>query len=382
LLVVMADQSVAGATTLTRDDQIARDRAAFVAGEDIGDEGGDESSKPKPGKVAPKKDDAELDDDERDEASDDADDDSGDADADDDSDDDEDEDDKSDSDDDDEDADDDEDGKQEASDDDDEDEAADSESVKRRRHLQRREERFRLEMTRHRAALEREKQEWQQSKGELATKVQRLEKASSRVRYEPEAVLAELGVTEDDFALVAHRLYALSKEGKADPKRKEAVTQLTKEREIADRLAATEKKNQELEERLKKQGEEQEITREGTKFMRRIVKSVDAESAPLVKRQLERNRAKAEAGLATVAMELAEKHGKVPDVAKVIRIYEKRRREELAELSDTAPAKKDAKAGKKTGKTDAKSEKAKPAPASNRALRDDIVGALEAGDFD
>jgi hypothetical protein len=242
-------------------------------------------------------------------------------------------------------------------------------------------------MAKERAVLEREKTEWQQSKSEAAKHAERYEKAAARVRYEPELVLAELGVTEDDLAAVAHRLYALSKEGKADPKRKEAVTQITKEREIADRLAATEKKNQELEATLKKQVEEQAAAKEATRFMRRVTKSVTAESAPLVARQLERNRAKAETGLAMVTIELAEKNGgQMPDPKKVIKIYEKRRRAELDELSDAAPSKKVAgKDGdkKKASKSDGKSDKGKPTSSKgSRSVRDEIVGELEEGGFD
>jgi hypothetical protein len=60
-VVVMADQSVVGATTLTRDEQIARDRAAFVAGDEGGEDSDDSSKAGKPGKT--KQRDAELDDD-------------------------------------------------------------------------------------------------------------------------------------------------------------------------------------------------------------------------------------------------------------------------------------------------------------------------------
>lgn len=360
---------------VSREEWIARDRAAFLAGEDVdADEGGSEVEQPtkKPAaKPAPSKP-VEVDD--EDEASETVEDDEADVD--------DDADETS--------ADEDEDIEADDEDEDADDEPKrgkeDPETAKRIAHVRKLEQRSREKIARERTDFERERQQFTEEMKSIRASAAEFERLKSRARYEPEAVLAALGLSEDDYVFASRRLYALSKDGKADPKNKAAADQLSKEREYSDKLTATEKKLAEMEAKLEQKAQQEAAQREAAEYIENVHRAVD-ESAPLLQRQLAKNPGKAFQSIAMIADELAGKNGgKLPDPKKVIRVYEKRRRAELEELGvDVAAIVKTApKTAAKNGdkKTAATGKAAKVEPKSARSLRDEIIADLEAGEFD
>lgn len=275
--------------------------------------------------------------------------------------------------------DDDEDEKPVASEDDDEDEeeGADPKGMAQ---VRKAEKRMRERMASERQSFERERQQWQDDIKEIATAAKNFERLKQRAKYEADVVLAELGLTDDDFELASRRIYARTKSAAADPKNREAVERMTREREQADRLAALEKKNNDLESRLEQQRAAEAAEREGKAYLRSITKAADAENAPLLKRQLEKNPSKAENALAAIAVELFDKKGVQPSAAKVIAVYEKRRRAELEELGvDVAVIAKPVE--KKPGAKPGEKKPVATPPGSKRPSRAEILSELEAGDF-
>jgi hypothetical protein len=276
-----------------------------------------------------------------------------------------------------------EDDEDEESEEDDSDEDLDAPGAKAMAQVRKAEKRMRERMAGERQAFERERQQWQDEIKDIAAAAKRFERMQQRAKYEPDVVLAELGLTDDDFELASRRIYARTKTAAADPKNREAVERMTRERESADRLAALEKKNQDLETRLEQQHAAEKAEREGKAYLKSIVKAAVPETAPLLKRQLEKNPSKAENALAAIAVELFDKHGTQPLPEKVIKIYEKRRRAELEELGVDVAAIAKPKTAPKTGD---KKTAGKPAETtqqtSKRPTRNEIIAEIEAGQFE
>jgi hypothetical protein len=244
------------------------------------------------------------------------------------------------------------------------------------------EKRMRERMAGERQAFERERQQWQDEIKDIAAAAKRFEHLQRRAKYEPDVVLAELGLTDDDFELASRRIYARTKTAAADPKNREAVERMTREREQADRLAALEKKNNDLETRLEQQRAAEAAEREGKAYLRSITKLAAPETAPLLKRQLEKNPSKAENALAAIAVELFDKNGTQPSPEKVIKIYEKRRRAELEELGVDVAAIAKPKTVTKTGDKKTVGKPAATQQVSKRPSRNEILAELEAGSFE
>lgn len=264
--------------------------------------------------------------------------------------------------------------------DDDEDEDLDAPGAKAMAQVRKAEKRMRERMAGERQAFERERQQWQDEIKDIAAAAKRFERLQQRAKYEPDVVLAELGLTDDDFELASRRIYARTKTAAADPKNREAVERMTREREAADRLAALEKKNQDLESRLEQQHAAEKAEREGKAYLKSIVKAAVPETAPLLRRQLEKNPSKAENALAAIAVELFDKNGTQPSPEKVIKVYEKRRRAELEELGvDVAAI---AKPKPKTGDKKTVEKPAATQQVSKRPARSEIIAELEAGSFE
>jgi hypothetical protein len=126
---------------------------------------------------------------------------------------------------------------------------------------------------RHRETMERDRAEFAREKEQHAarlTKLDQFEGLAKRVKYDPAAVLKALDVSEDDFELIAHAIFAESKAGQTDPKRKEAATHRLREREKEDRVAATEKQVAELRAELKARDEAAKNEAEAARFIQRL----------------------------------------------------------------------------------------------------------------
>lgn len=213
--------------------------------------------------------------------------------------------------------------------------APDAETAKRLATVQRQEKRLREQLAKEKAdakaelddAQRRIEAEW----GPRVKAAQEFEALKARARRDPAAALAALGIDEDMYETAAQQLYALSKAGQADPKRRAHAEQLLRDREREDKLTATERRIAELEQKLTAKEQAQQAAAEAERYLGTITKSV-TDDAPLVKTMLTKNAAKAEARLARVAMELLEQTGETPDPGDVIAALEKQRREELDEL--------------------------------------------------
>nr|MBA2540566.1 hypothetical protein [Deltaproteobacteria bacterium] len=164
--------------------------------------------------------------------------------------------------------------------------------------------------------------------------VDRFEALRSRAKYDPAAVLTELGLGDDDYESAARDLYSRSKAASADPKNREAAVRMQREREQAAELAATRNRLEELETRLTKRDQEAETSRMWQGYMADVSKVANdaAGNAPLMRSALAKNPAKTEQALQDLAVSLWKSSGEWPDQEDIVAVYEKHRRAELEEL--------------------------------------------------
>lgn len=367
------------AASLTRDEELARDRAAFLADDDADVE--DDASSKASSKTTTSTDD---DDDDEDDDLDDDDDDVEEDDVlvdDDDEDEDEDDDHGEDQDDDDED-DEDEDGKVDA--------ATSKRLDKVRRTDKRLRERREADFRAREATIQRTVDEWKPR----IEKSERNEKLIARLTnpFEVGDVLRELGMKEDDFEAASQTVFAQSKKFADDPKARAAIAQHKRDRELHEEIARLKAKD-EARETADREAKEQAAQAESAmRFMRKIEKATDAEQYPLAAKQLAKNPKRFRERVAEVAVKLWDKTGEQPSIARVLRRYEKRQRAELADLGldVSATAKTETQASKTTSKNGAVKTKPKTEPktgekttakTSNGAVeiptRDEILRELE-----
>lgn len=305
---------------MTRDDYHAKERAAFLAGSGTDDtaadveEPGEQTEKPKPKKVIGARtdeDDNAADEDSEtetepetepaDPAEPEPDDDD----------------------------DDDEEDEPDADDDDDEDEdlaektKADPELAKRLAAVRRTEQRHRETMQRERAAFERERSEWQAQSKQVSDAQKRFEGLAARVRYNPTAVLRELGLTDDDFEAVAQHVAAHSKAAGVTPAHRAAAERAMREREAADKAASAEDRVAKLEQTIAARDQQAAADRELDKYFRRVVRKAGDDS-PRVKALVAGDPATARAELEVTAFELAQKLGRLPKSKELIAAHEKK----------------------------------------------------------
>lgn len=318
----MADQvesdTAATGGALSFEQQLAADRAAFLAGDDeyAGDDGvaqPSDTKKPTEKKPAKPDDDSDLDEDDvaTDDAEADVDEDTVDK----------------------------EEPEAEADDDSDldEDEPAaakakvDPETAKRLAAVRRTEERAREQLARDRATFERERETAQAQLKERFEKVERFEKLAARARYNPVEILTELGLTEDDFEDAARDIYAHSKKAASDPKLKEATARSRRERELADEVRALKAKVDEREKSETTEKQKAEARKGVEAYVAKIAKSVP-ETLPLAKQLIKSNPAKAHAKIEAIANRLAIETGSVPDAKAVLKQLEKDRRQALRDV--------------------------------------------------
>jgi hypothetical protein len=369
---------------LTFDAQLAADRAAFLAGDD-GDDGGgsDETEAPvakKAPKAAPKAapddegeadvdaaetvdedDDADLEADEA-EDEDDVEDDADEADEDDDSDLDEDDDPKA---------------------------AVDPKVAKSLEQVRRTEQRMRAQHEQRVTAFEQRIAAKEAEIQAKAERVEKFEKLAARAKHDTVSVLRELGLSDDDFELAAHEIYAHSKKGAEDPKRREAVARSRREREQAERL---EKLERELAETKKADSERQtraEMQREAEKYVAKVAKAV-TDKTPLAKQYLAKAPERAHADIEAIAGRIARETGAIPEPKAVMKEFERERRRILRDhgidpkaLQKTQTLKGDTKKAKATKAAAA----AAADPASTRKLTYEEQRALDreafiSSDFD
>lgn len=319
------EQHRPAATGMTRDEFHAKERAAFLAGagQDEPTEDKPEPDKPKPKKIigAPVDDEDDADEEPVEaEADDDADD----------SDDDESEDDDEDD---------------AAADDDEADEDlaakddADPELAKRREAMRQTERRQRASLARDRAAFEAERNEWKTQSKTVTDAQRRFDDLVARVRYNPTAVLRELGLTEDDLEGAAQHVAAHSKAAGVTPAHKAAAERAMREREAADKATNAEKRVAKLEETIEQERREAAAQRELDVYFRRTFRKAD-DTAPRVKALVAADPKAARAELEVTALELAQKLGRLPKPSAVVAAHEKKIARQLKRygVESAAPA--------------------------------------------
>lgn len=262
----------------------------------------------------------------------------------------------------------------------------DPDTAKRHALLKKQEARAKETLQRDRAAFVAEIEQW---KPRIA-KVERLEKLTKDVRFKPAEVLIELGLQESDFEAAAQDLYARSTEGAKDPKRRDHVARLQRERERDAKLEAYEKKIDELSTKVESREQAAQDVAQLDSYFGTIEKHAGAH-APLLAKQLEANPKRARADLTRIAWELAQVTGSMPKKKVVMATYEKNRRAELEELGiDTkqfTPKPKTPDSRKEPAGDNAQTQRLdtqvpRSAPKSARELRDEVVGALESGSLE
>ncbi len=287
---------------LTRAEQDAADRAAFIAGEDEDD--ADEAPVQKPSKRAVVEDDEDEGD-------------AGDRDEDDTEDDDELEE-VEDLD--------DEDDELEADDEDDEDDdtesKADPELAKRLSKVQKYEKKVRDQATAREKQFAAERDAFVAEWKPKIEAYEQFEKLKSR-KSDPAGVLKALGYTEDDFEDVSKMLWALSKTGSSDPKNKDAVARMQANRELREKNEALEARLASLEGKLTTAERAAEENRQVEAYLGRVTKNIGDET-PLVKKRMDMAPKSTKKALERVAYELAKKTGGLVDPKKVARTYEKK----------------------------------------------------------
>jgi hypothetical protein len=239
----------------------------------------------------------------------------------------------------------------------------------------------RLAEKRSREVIARERQtltaEREQHKAELE-QLAEFRGHAKRIKYDPGAVLRTLGASEDDFEIIAQALYAESKAGAADPKRKEAATRLLREREKEDKLTATEKRLEDLEKRLEAQRQEEAVSREAADFYEQM-NAAAAAKFPLVAHMLKVDQEDSVQALVSAYERVMKRTGGKPKPAAVVAEYDRAERARLKRIGvdpDTL-----AKA-KITAKPGAKPVADKSAPIKGAKTRDEILAELDDAELD
>jgi len=213
-------------------------------------------------------------------------------------------------------------------------------------------------------------------------------------RYDLAPLLQVLGIGEGDYMLHARALAAMAPENKADPKNRDMVERLARERRMADDLAATKKRLDDFEAQKKAEVQRAENERNTQAYLDAVVAvKVDA---PLARAALKADPDATRRELAGVALEMLEATGEPPEHAAVLTEYERRETKRLKRLGiDPAtiakkPAAKTDDKAPANGKKPAAAAAKKPAPKKDEPPQNEtqaqrrarIQKALEEGNLD
>ena len=268
-------------------------------------------------------------------------------------------------------------------------ETADPETAKRLATVKAQEKRQREQIAKDRAdALAQVEVRRKEIEAEWSPKIeaaQKFEALAKRAKYDPAAVLEQLGLTSDDFELAARHLYARSKAGQADPKNRAAAEQATREREQLDRITAHERKLADLEAKLTAKEQAQAFESQRGQYLDLTIKAVANDNAPLLAKLASKDPNKARAALWRTAEQLFDQTGEFPDSDDVITAWETQRRAELEDLgidvtTSTKPA---APAAPRPGKTLSNGHGAAPAnsnaPKTRQEEREEVLREMARG---
>jgi hypothetical protein len=208
----------------------------------------------------------------------------------------------------------------------------DKDTQKRLDVIARAEKRAKQQLAADRLDFEEQRQAWKSEQRAAQAAIAKFEEMKTRAKRDPAGFMRSVGLAEDDFELAAQALYAESKAGMADPKRRAAVDAALRQRETGDSIAELRAQVEALKtEKLQAAARAEQATIVD-QFVTTVAKAATAEKAPLVAKYLAKSPAKARAGLAAAALALLEAEGDVPEHADVIAAYELQRRRELEEM--------------------------------------------------
>jgi hypothetical protein len=271
---------------------------------------------------------------------------------------------------------------------DDAEKGADADTTKGLDRIKAAEKRMRLELQKDRDAFERERQASAKDVKDAKDAVGELQKLRARAKYDPVALLRWAGVDEADFGDVSRMVYASSPDFAKDPKNKEAVTRLAREKEYADKVRSLEEKQAQLEAERKAEKDNAQAEQAINEYLDDVVKTVKPDAHPVVARLAERSPKQARADLRQIAEVMAQEGGDIRG-SNVAAMLEAVMREELEEAGvDVSTL---VKAKPKAAATTAKKEdkaaapvNGKPAvkPNDRRAMRSELLQKLEAGDLE
>jgi hypothetical protein len=205
----------------------------------------------------------------------------------------------------------------------------DADTAKRLDQVRRNEKRAREQ---HQARVREFEQQQQAFVAEWKPKVeaaQEFAKLKARAKSDPAGALMALGIGEDDFEEVSKIFYGLSKTGAADPKNKAAAAALRRERELRERLDASERRFTELEQRLAQRDEETTASQQVDAYMARVEK-LAGDDLPFLRESLKHRPKATRARLQQLAYQMARANdGDAVSPRDVARAFEKRRRTAL-----------------------------------------------------
>lgn len=259
---------------------------------------------------------------------------------------------------------------------DDEADTLDAKDAKGHQAVKRAEVRMRQDLAAERAKMEGEFNAAIERVRPQLERLEKLERLVQRGRFDTDAVIELLGLTEDDFDGHGKNFLARTKAYADKPGVKEHAARTLREREERAARDAITRRQDELEATIKSEREQAANAAAKAKWMAGIKPLVD-DKAPLTKRLLTKNPEKAERLIASTALDMWEKSGKQPTDKAIIAELEKRRAGHRAEFVDDEPVAAD----KKTDKA-----AAKPTNGANGApkfkTREEALEAFRAGRLD
>ena len=262
-------------------------------------------------------------------------------------------------------------------------EAVDPETSKRLEVVNRHEKRLREQLAKDAQAARAEVEAERKKLEPVLEQVKRFEALKARAAYEPDKVLAELGVTPDHYEAISRVLWNLRPGAGDDPKTREAAQRLMREREQGDRLSQYEQKLAEMEAKITRQSQQAEFEQHRAKYLDAAIKSA-GDATPLFAKLAAANPTKARNVAWATAERLLDETGEMPDPEDVIQAFEKARRAEIEELgfdvAALAPKKAATPAPARPGKSLTTGASATPAERSahktDRELRDSVLREL------
>lgn len=193
--------------------------------------------------------------------------------------------------------------------------------------VRRAEKRMREAAARRDAEFEKRQVEWQSK----VDRVAEIDKLTARIKYDPTAVLRALGVSHDDFELIAQSIYAESPALANDPKQKAVAQAKLREREKEEKFSATEKRLADLEAKLEQQKRDAAVQAETQAYIGQI-NTAAATKFPLVERMLKADPDDTHDALVKTYNTLGQKLNRAPKAAEVVAAFDKAQRARLAKL--------------------------------------------------